>query len=77
MNPREQDYLRFEQHNKELYQRFPNKELLIHDKKVIDAFDNDMDAYITGIKLFGLGNFIIQNSNMQLETATFHSRVTF
>jgi hypothetical protein len=77
MTPIESDYQRFEQHNQELYQRFPNKELLIHDKQVIEVFDNDMDAYNAGVERFGLGNFIIQNSNMELETATFHSRVSF
>jgi hypothetical protein len=74
---REQDFEWFETHNQELYKRYPNKELLIHNKEVVEVFDNDMDAYKVGVDLFGLGNFIIQNSNMELETATFHSRISF
>jgi hypothetical protein len=50
----------FIKHQKELCKKYKGKELLMRGAKVIDAYDTFHEAAAAGRKLFGSGNFSVQ-----------------
>lgn len=77
MTNSKKDFEWFKKNSDELLKKYPNKELVIQNGKVVKAFDDDKQAYDFATKELWLGNFIIQNSNFELAKQYFHSRVVF
>jgi hypothetical protein len=50
----------FIEHQKELCAKYSGKELLMHGARVVGAFDTLHDAAEEGRRLFGSGNFSVQ-----------------
>jgi hypothetical protein len=44
----------------ELLKTYNGKHLIIVDKRVAEAYDTDMEAYVAGRKKYGAGNFSLQ-----------------
>lgn len=63
----------------ELAKRYLGKYIVIKNKKVIGAFDAEMDAVIETSKTEQIGSFLVQFCEPGADnyTQTFHSRVVF
>lgn len=48
-------------HQSELVEKYNGKCLLMHGADIVGAFDTMLDADVEGIRLFGEGNFSLQN----------------
>lgn len=76
----EEDFAFFKEHQKELYSSYPDKYLIIKDKKVVVAADNIPDAMdIATEKKLQPGTFLLQfcGKDEWAYTQVFHSRVSF
>lgn len=51
----------FIEHQNELVSKYNGKCLLMRGAEVVGAFDSMLDADLEGIRLFGDGNFSLQN----------------
>lgn len=51
----------FIEHQNELVEKYNGKCLLMRGAEVVGAFDSMLDADLEGIRLFGDGNFSLQN----------------
>ncbi len=67
-----EDFKWFRENLKELYSRFPNKQVVISDKKVLKDFHDFEDALHWAVDNVGLGNFIIQKCTETEEEFTIH-----
>lgn len=70
-------YAWFKTQRKKLALKYPGKYALLNDKKVVEIFETELDAYAKGEVLFGLGNFLVQKCEENPEVLTFHSRAIF
>ena len=50
----------FIKNQKKLLKKYKNKFLVIKDQKIIDVYDNPLEAYLNTQKEYELGTFIIQ-----------------
>ncbi len=72
----EDDFKYFLDNQEELIKKYPNKFLVIKNKSVIGAFDDQVTAYTETTKSHKPGSFIIQHaSKNSTDTQVFHSRV--
>ena len=73
------NYQFFSDNFKELYQKYPKKQLVIKDCKVIGVYDDFDTAYTKTLETEQLGSFIIQecreNDNSQF--SYHHNNVSF
>ena len=67
------------EHQKELVEQYNGKFIVIKDKTVIGAYDEEVDAIKETTKKHDLGTFLVQKCESGVEnyTQTDHSRVTF
>ncbi len=61
----------------ELFDKYPNRHLVIKDKQVVADFSSLMEAYNYATTHFEVGTFLLQHCTAGQEsyTQTFHSRV--
>lgn len=64
---------------KELYEKFPNRFVVLSEASVVADFSDFDEAYNWAVKKLGIGNFLIQECVEDLKeiTQTFHSRAVF
>ena len=60
---------------KEFNEKYLNKFVVIHNKKMIGAYDNDADAYSFASKNFEAGTFLIRQCLKDRKPQVFYSRV--
>lgn len=80
MSTQSEDFKWFVKHLKNLYTQYPNKYLIIQDKKVVNTGDSFEDALTKATSdNLELGTFIIQECGKDEECYTqhFNSRVVF
>lgn len=67
------------EHQMELVKQYNGKFIVIKDKTVIGAYDEEVDAIKETTKKHDLGTFLVQKCDPGVEnyTQTFHSRVSF
>ena len=75
----EQDFEYYLLNQKEFVKKYPGKYLLIHEEKLVNVFDNELDAYRDAQEQFEPGTFLIQPClpGEESHTQTFYSRVGF
>lgn len=66
-------------HQNELVKQYEGKYLVIKNKKIVGAYDSEIEAYNDAKNKFEVGTFLIQPCMPGSEsyTQTFHSRVAF
>ena len=69
----------YKTHLKELYEKYPNRFIVLKDAEVVADFSDFDEAYEWSVEKLGLGNFLIQECVGSLEeiTQVFHSRAVF
>lgn len=69
----------YKAHQAELMAKYAGKFLVIHDLKVIDAFDSAQAAVAEASKTMPMGTFLVQEvvPGEGTRPQTFHSRVRF
>lgn len=68
------DYDYFLKEFKNLYKIYPNKYLIVKDKKIEGAFNSFEDAFNAAIKKFKVGTFLIQKcSEDEIKSQNFYS----
>ena len=63
----------------EITEKYPDKYVIIANGAVEGGFDKEIDAYIAGCQLFGVGNFILKHCDITNNKLmqTFNNRVIF
>lgn len=79
MAPIEEEFQYFIDHQDELVKQYNGKFIVIKNKEVIGAYDEELQAYQETIKDHKEGTFLIQEClpGEESYTQTFHSRVIF
>lgn len=75
-----EDYAFFRANKQKFLEDYKDKFLLIHDKKLIEVFENQLDALKKALEVynFKLGTFLIQQCvTDEDEMMKFYSRVSF
>lgn len=67
----------YKENQKQLVEKYEGRFLVIKDKKVINDFDTEIEAYTFGEKEYGLGSFLIQKveEGEDSYSQTFYSQV--
>lgn len=76
----EEEFAYFQEHQKELYETYPEKYLIIKDKTIVGIADNIPDAMdIVEEKHLQMGTFLLQfcGKDEWAYTQIFHSRASF
>ncbi len=75
----DQDFQFYKDNQEGLVKKYQGKFLIIHNEKVVEVYDAQLEAYTQGEKKYGLGNFLLQEClpGKDSYTQTFHSRVSF
>jgi len=75
----EKEFEFYLKHQEELVKKYNGKVLVIKDEKVINVFENELDAINETSKTYEIGTFLVHRCEPgeQNYTMTFHSRVMF
>ena len=75
----EKEFKYFLDHQKDLVKKYRGKHIVIVGKKVIDAYDSELEAIEKTKEKHKLGTFLVQKCEPGEEsyTRTYHSRVAF
>ena len=65
------NYSRYEKNYQELYEKYPNKFLIISDEKVKGSFNTLEEAYFFWTKDIGLWKFLLQKCERDLRVLNF------
>lgn len=78
-NMLEKEFEFYLKHQEELVKKYNGKVLVIKDEKVINVFENELDAINETSKTYEIGTFLVHRCEPgeQNYTMTFHSRVMF
>lgn len=77
--PLEKEFRYYLDHQEELVKRYNGKFIVIKGKKVIGAYDSEIEAVENTSETHPLGTFLVQKCEPGSDsyTQTFHSRVVF
>ncbi len=73
----EKEYQYFVNNKEALFQRYPNKFIILVGEEVKGAFDTLEEAYESAVNNYEAGSFLIDQCTGKIVTQVFHSRVRF
>jgi hypothetical protein len=69
----EQNYATFKSNLRDLLSKYPGKQVLLHDGKIIEIFDTLSDAVKFGNSKFGVSNYSVQEVTSRPAELGWHS----